>query len=493
MFCFSDVEEVVRKTQMSEVDVMCRNLDLVQQKVNDKVHWKTEVMAQKKNYHEFKKPESYINIDQFSKKRFAPQSRRKILWAVNLYTDWRKNRIVMAGCSLQIVNANLESVGIFAKGDLCHSLSCFVREVKKIDGSDYPPNTVRELVLMIQMFSHEKGVFWKLLDDVQFAGLCDVVDNTMKECHAAGLGVRKSSDIISLENEEKLFNKGLLGDESPMQLLKTMIYMMGMHCALRGGVEHSNLRWPGCSSQFNIERDMCGVEMLVYREDPLQKTNQGLVSKAKRKIVYIYGASNVRHCPIAILKKYCRLLPDSKTCRKLYLRCRKVPTLSVWYCDQPYGVNKIKSTMKDLCKEAGIEGNFTNHSLRASCASRMYDKNVPEQVIKEVTGHRSECVRLYKRTSDHIREAASNTVCGESLSKRVKLDEGNVKNEEKKGQLESKGDEKKLSYAQMMRNVLKTRQELRKKATTYKVKAKKLVQKAKKFTIDLNLNMKLSK
>ena len=70
-----------------------------------------------------------------------------------------------------------------------------------------------------------------------------------------------------------------------MQLLQTMIYMMGMHCALRGGAEHSKLHRPGCNSQFKIERDTHGVEMLVYREDPLQKTNQGgLMSKCKSKV-----------------------------------------------------------------------------------------------------------------------------------------------------------------------------------------------------------------
>ena len=131
-----------------------------------------------------------------------------------------------------------------------------------------------------------------------------------------------------------MFNQGILGDENPMQLLRTMIYMMGMHCALRGGVEHSNLRHPGCNSQFKIERDTCGVEMLVYREDPLQKTNQGgLLSKGTSKIVYIYGASSKAHCPIELFKKYCRLMPETKRCEKFYLRCRKAPTPSVWFCE----------------------------------------------------------------------------------------------------------------------------------------------------------------
>ena len=63
---------------------------------------------------------------------------------------------------------------------------------------------------------------------------------------------------------------------------------------------------------------------------------------------------------------------------------------------QPYGMNEVSSTEKQLCQIAQIEGKFSSHSLRAASASRMYAKNVPEQHIEEVTGHRSDCVSLQK-------------------------------------------------------------------------------------------------
>ena len=97
----------------------------------------------------------------------------------------------------------------------------------------------------------------------------------MKELHSKGLGVRRSSDVISLSHEDKLFNLGSLGDSSPLQLLRTVIYMVGLHCTLRGGSEHNNLRRVGCNSQLSVERDDMGHERIVYKEDPLQKTNQG--------------------------------------------------------------------------------------------------------------------------------------------------------------------------------------------------------------------------
>ena len=66
----------------------------------------------------------------------------------------------------------------------------------------------------------------------------------------------------------------------------------------------------------------------------------------------------------------------------------------------------------EICQKAGIEGRFTNHSLRATSACKMYQSKILEQVIKEITGHKSDCVWIYKRTSDVIHQEASATISG---------------------------------------------------------------------------------
>ena len=53
-----------------------------------------------------------------------------------------------------------------------------------------------------------------------------------------------------------------------------------------------------------------------------------------------------------------------------------------------------------MCKAANIPGFKTNHSLRVSAATRLFQKGVDEQLIMERTGHRSlDGVRTYKRVS----------------------------------------------------------------------------------------------
>jgi len=65
-----------------------------------------------------------------------------------------------------------------------------------------------------------------------------------------------------------------------------------------------------------------------------------------------------------------------------------------------HGYNHLAGTVAHLCKAAEISGYKTNHSLRATNATWLYDGDVDEQLIMERTGHLStEGVRSYKRTT----------------------------------------------------------------------------------------------
>ena len=52
--------------------------------------------------------------------------------------------------------------------------------------------------------------------------------------HAQQLGVKRTCDVISLSHESKMFECNALGESNPAQLLRTVIYMLGLHLALRG-------------------------------------------------------------------------------------------------------------------------------------------------------------------------------------------------------------------------------------------------------------------
>ena len=71
----------------------------------------------------------------------------------------------------------------------------------------------------------------------------------------------------------------------------------------------------------------------------------------------------------------------------------KCPKSTCWYSNVPVGHNKLASMVKRLCEQAGISGYRTNHSLRATAATRMYGMGIDEQLICEKTGERTEVIK----------------------------------------------------------------------------------------------------
>ena len=49
------------------------------------------------------------------------------------------------------------------------------------------------------------------------------------------------------------------------------------------------------------------------------------------------------------------------------------PGDNIWFEKTPIGHNLLNTRFKKMCGEAGLVGNFTNHSGRATAITRMYD------------------------------------------------------------------------------------------------------------------------
>jgi hypothetical protein len=104
---------------------------------------------------------------------------------------------------------------------------------------------------------------------------------------------------------------------------------------------------------------------------------------------------------------------------------RRLDKGGIKFGEQAVGVNKLSSIMKTMCSKAGIEGYYTNHSGKRTCATTLYQAGVPEQEIMNRTGHRSvESVRKYKRASNDMLKDISNMLePGASTSKKLKCEE----------------------------------------------------------------------
>ena len=148
-------------------------------------------------------------------------------------------------------------------------------------------------------------------------------------------------------------------------------------------------------------QDKEGHWFIRYTEDRGLKTNKGGLKhrKIEPKQVDMYPVDYEERYPFRIFLLYLSKLPKDYVSTSFYLQPKKKFTPDQWYLDRPTGVNRLKDNIKELCSKAGFPGFYSNHSLRSTSATRMYHCNVDEQLIQEITGHRSLAVRSYKRTS----------------------------------------------------------------------------------------------
>jgi hypothetical protein len=79
--------------------------------------------------------------------------------------------------------------------------------------------------------------------------------------------------------------------------------------------------------------------------------------------------------------------------------------------------------MKEITCKAGLEGNFTNHSGKRTCATQLYHAGIDEQEIMSRTGHRSEkAVRKYKRSNAELQGRVSEVLNPPNITKKLKCD-----------------------------------------------------------------------
>ena len=343
----------------------------------------------------------------------------KVRWAVKAYSDWRKNILSSTDTfDSRIYDLDLSRVDILEKDSFEFSMCKFIAEVKKVNGDEYPGKTLYHIVVSIQKHLLRAGKKWKLVESVDFARLCNVLDNLMKERAKDNIGLTKRQAGLINENiENRLWNDGILGEENPDQLQSTVLFLLGLNLGLRAGDEHYALRRdsPTKASQLSFKRNDKGVRCLVYTEDSVTKTNQGGLKHMRkdRKIVWVYPSENATRCPVRIVDKYICLLPPVKPTSKkcnFYLRSLDKKTPAQWYGEQVVGLNFIRKVMKELLAGTEIEGFFSNHSLRRTGTTRLFRSGVDRKLVKEYSGHTSDAVDAYQITSDEQREHMSKVI-----------------------------------------------------------------------------------
>ena len=90
-----------------------------------------------------------------------------------------------------------------------------------------------EIVVCLQLYMIMNGCTIKLLDEQFFSQLPNTLDNRIKELSRMGC-VKPciQARVITLEEEELVWQSDVLGSSGPKQFVETLLYLFGLHFAL---------------------------------------------------------------------------------------------------------------------------------------------------------------------------------------------------------------------------------------------------------------------
>jgi len=158
------------------------------------------------------------------------------------------------------------------KSELDGILQRFFAKVRKQDGGEYKPESLRIMLASLDRFLGEKGRVFSIQKNREFEGCRKVLNGRAIEVRENGMGKRKNrSDPLSEQEEEQLWQRKVLGASNPKSLNYTIFFMLSQQFGTRGCQEHLQLRVEDLKFVHNMSGETISVEWV----EGLTKTKRG--------------------------------------------------------------------------------------------------------------------------------------------------------------------------------------------------------------------------
>ena len=345
---------------------------------------------------------SPLSKEELEKKcqRFVPSNtQRNNTWATNVFAEWLSERNKQ---TIEQYPDILQSQQPTSTVDVV--LAAFILEARRKDGDCYPANTLKNILAAIYRIMKAKYGATNVINFMEkesrersYPHLHNAMDHQFRLLRCNGIGVeRKQAEVITVEQEKQMWERDVLGTYTPKVLLQTVFFYNGKNFCLRGLLEHQTLRFSQLVRLYNPDR-------YTYYEFGSKNHPGGVNDKSQGKCVTIVHTGNCKS-HVALLDLYLNKVPKAniETDSPFYLSPLPFTPLRQrpWYFTDPLPTKTLKFLLKSMCSDAGLKGNFTNHSLRATGATTLFDAGVPEAIIQKRTGHKSvDSLRFYERTT----------------------------------------------------------------------------------------------
>lgn len=241
--------------------------------------------------------------------------------------------------------------------ELDRYLSTFFTIVKKHDGNEYEPASLRGMLCSVERYLKMKHYHTSVTRDPVFTCTRHALKYKQQRLREIGKGIKKPTEPLGklgFDRVHQLFSEQEMGPHTPMSVINTLCFVIIVHFRLRKAIDHKNLLW----GDMKLKADSEGNEYLVYQ--PVTVTTQSLkATRMNDSKLCIWSKPELKdRDPVNIYKLYAKKRPPSMQHDNspFYLGITTInPTpMQSWYRTCAMGVNKLSDLVRMIRSITGL-------------------------------------------------------------------------------------------------------------------------------------------
>lgn len=237
-------------------------------------------------------------------------------------------------------------------------LSAFFSVVKKHDGNEYEPASLRGMLCSVERYLKLKNYPQSVTRDSAFTNTRNALKFKQQKLRELGKGSKKQPEPfgrLTLDKVNHLFGAREMGPYTPMSVVNTLCFLFIVHFRLRKAIDHKNLIW----GDIKLKTDPSGRKFLIY--EPVDVQNSIAHSKydhhGNRLCIWEQPEVKERD-PIAIYNLYWEKRPQNMRYDNspfyLGITSMQPSPLQAWYRTCAMGVNKLSDLVRMIRDITGL-------------------------------------------------------------------------------------------------------------------------------------------
>ncbi|KAK7107320.1 hypothetical protein V1264_015266 [Littorina saxatilis] len=263
--------------------------------------------------------------------------------------------------------------------DLDKYLSSFFLVVRKTDGSEYEPCSLRAMLASIERYLRQKNYPSSLTRDSEFSNMRNVLKLKQQMLRSLGKGQKTIAEVpqtacIREGKITRLFQSHEMGPYNPNSVIFSLCFFFCMYLKLRKSTEHKKLLW----GDIILCQDYNNREYLTFSPQMLSRIHASQRLNHRLANARVWAEPDVpERDPVALYKFYAQKRPLSMTqpYAPFYLGLNLVNPLAgqSWYRPAAMGINKLNEMVRQIRDLTGLKASNDTSPLQYLAPSGAQD------------------------------------------------------------------------------------------------------------------------